>query len=223
MSYIVVEGLDFSGKSSLCEKLAETYKSKLVAEPFDKSPASKHIRSLIRGAILEHAYETQLLIASRIELFTAFNNFANRNSSTYLISDRNFLTNMVYQSQSLVDMNRILTLNVDTLSKYNFDIIPDVLIYMDIPYEVAFERYQNNERKEINNLDNKIMKKETYLSMQTKYEQALDMLRGTYKKVKIIKITHETKFVNLTKLIDDHMRYVDIIPVKKYETLMPQN
>lgn len=215
MSYIVVEGLDFSGKSTLCQKLADTYKSRLVAEPFGESLVSSEIRRLIRGAQLEHAYETQLLIASRIELFSKVGLYAATSSSTYLISDRSFLTNIVYQSQTEIDMKRIMNLNINTLEQYGFDIIPDLIIYAEVPYEVACSRLEETKRTELNALDKKVMLPHTYEVMQKKYRQAIDMILERNPKTKVLTVTHETPFEDVVSWVDDQMKFIDSIKVSK--------
>lgn len=222
MSYIVVEGLDFAGKSYLVEQLGEIYKSRLVSEPFSESQASKYIRELIRGAALAHTYETQLLIASRVEMFSKLLSYVATNSSAYLISDRNFITNMVYQSKDKIEMKRIMDLNVDTLAKYGMDIVPDVVVYIEVPYEVALERFKARQGGEINNLDKKVMQsKEAYQKAQAKYQQALQIVSTLHKRIKVIKITQETPIKNLCELIDGHMRSVDSIIVRKYDVAIP--
>lgn len=222
MSYIVAEGLDFAGKSYLVEQLGEIYKSRIVSEPFSESQASKHIRELIRGATLAHAYETQLLIASRVEMFSKLLPYVATNSPAYLISDRNFITNMVYQSKDKMEMKRIMDLNVETLAKYGMDIVPDVVVYIEVPYEVALERFNKRNASDINNLDKKVMKsKEAYLEAQGKYHDALQILSTLHKRIKVIRITHETPIKNLCELIDAHMRTVDQIIVRKYDEAIP--
>lgn len=214
MSYIVAEGLDYAGKSHLVRQLASTYKCRVVHEPFGESLASADIREKIRSASLEHMYETQLLIAGRIELFEKLNIFARRNSPTYLLSDRNFLTNMVYQSKTDEDMLRILRLNIDALKAYGHDIMPNVIIYVEVPYEVALARFE--ERGAQNNLDKKIMVKNVYEKMQEKYKTALEMISSESDKVCVIKATHLTPFEEIVSLLDEHMKTVDPIPVRKY-------
>lgn len=219
MSYIVVEGLDYTGKSTLVEQLGEIYKSRLVSEPFSESLASSKIRELIRSATHESTYETQLLIASRIEMFSKLNEYIRHNSPTYLISDRSFVTNMVYQGNDKKTMSRIMKLNIDTLAAYGYDIIPDILIYIEVPYSVALERF--NQRQESNNLDKKVMNEKTYNEMQKRYHDALTLLTSNSKRTKVIKVSHESTVKNICYLIDDRMKLVDSIKVKKYEEALP--
>lgn len=219
MSYIVTEGLDFAGKSFLVEQLGEIYKSRLVSEPFSESLASSKIREMVRGAKHAPDYETQLLIAGRIEMFRKLGTYSAKNSSAYLIGDRSFITNMVYQGDTAADMKRIMELNVETLQKYGLNILPDLVIYIKVPFEVALER--SKKRGLENNLDVKVMKEDTYKCMQARYEQALDILAHYSKHTKILRITHETPIKNLCALIDEHMRTVDDIIVRKYEDAIP--
>lgn len=219
MSYIVAEGLDFAGKSFLVEQLGEIYKSRLVSEPFSESLTSAKIREMVRGAVCASDYETQLLIASRIELFKKLGIYAAKNSSKYLIGDRSFITNMVYQGKTDEDMERIMELNVETLQKYGFNILPSLVIYIKVPYEVAVARSQK--RGIENELDRKVMEETTYREMQARYEKALGILMHYSKATKVITITHETPIRNLCALIDEHMRSVDDIIVRKYEDAIP--
>lgn len=217
MSYIVVEGLDFSGKSTLVEKLGNIYKSRLVTEPFSESRISSQLRKLIRGSKLESVYETQLLIASRIELFDKLGHYAKHNSSAYLISDRSFISNAVYQSKTVSEVDLILNLNIKILAKYGYDIIPDIIFYIDIPYEIVNDRYQKNNREELNDLDRKVVNINNYGLMRNKYNRALDLIKKKYPKCNIIYLNE--KQVNeldlICHFIDSHMRDIDSIPVKK--------
>lgn len=213
MSLIVVEGLDLAGKSTLVEGLSKVYKSRVVSEPFAESNTSKEIRTLIRGSKHEPIYETQLLLASRIEMFAQLNHYAVTNSPAYLISDRSFISNMVYQASNLEEMKRIMSLNIDVLSKYGYDCIPDMVFYLEVPYEVAKQRF--DQRVEVNNLDLKVMQPDTYHRMQEKYNQALMMLSSYNKRVKVVRLDGEEILAKAITAIDDQFRFIDSITVSK--------
>lgn len=208
MSYIVVDGLDFAGKTTLCKKLAEHYDSKLVSEPFSESDISATIRKMVREDSLPSPVATQLLIASRVELFLKYKDFMDKDNS-FLISDRNFVANMVYQGFTEKEMKRIMELNVNTLKEYGFDIIPDVFIYLYVPYEEAYRRFQASKRNELNNLDKKVMKEYVYKEMQTRYHKAFELVKATYPRARVITVIPDMTFEQIVEMIDSHLAILD--------------
>lgn len=219
MSYVVLEGLECAGKSYLVEQLGEIYKSRLVHEPYAETGKCANIREMVRGGEVTGDEATKLLVETRIEMFNKLHIYARVNSSGYLIGDRSFITNMVYQGVTDEEMERIMVENVETLKQKGFNLLPHIVVYLKVPFEVANERIQK--RGILNNLDALVMEEKTYLEMQGRYERALSMLHRAHKHVKIITITHETPIKNLCELIDAHMSTVDSIIVRKFKDAVP--
>lgn len=218
MSYIVIEGLDYAGKSTLANRINARFKSRIVQEPFSESLPAAEVRKLIRGAVMEPVYETQLLIAGRVELFKKLSNYMKPNSSTALISDRSFITNMVYQSCNSTDADRILSMNKEILKIYGFNIFPHLVIYLKVPYEIALKRAQA--RGAENKRDELVMKSKTrYEELQDRYEYSLKLVKLYSPTTRILTSVVEDNFDN-TETIFDVVEEVlcknSCIPVKQY-------
>lgn len=195
--YIVVEGLDLSGKTTLTKNLAEHFQAKLVKEPFRESQNCQLIEPLLESPQLGRLYKTQLYIASRVELFLRLK----EEKHPFVISDRNFLSNMVYQGKDLESMQQILNLNHDTLNTYHIDPVPDILIYMDIPYNVAFERFRS--RAKVSDYDRLIINKARYEILQKRYRTAINLMQSQFcHQTRVITIDHNTSTDNVIKQIN---------------------
>lgn len=203
MAYIVVEGLDLTGKTHLTKKIKECYNCELVNEPFGSGPISRTVYDILKVYDQSNAFKTQMFIAARIELFTKFNKLTFLDSDKHLLSDRNFISNAVYQSEKQKDINRIIDLNISTLGTYGYNPIPHVIVYIKVPYDVVYERYKN--RKDPDELDDFISIKENYLYLQDKYEKALSVLSKNYDYIKIISIDHNYELDNIVQEIDAHL------------------
>lgn len=218
MSYIAIEGLDFSGKSTLVDKISERFKSRVVQEPFSESLVAYNVRRDIRGAIMEPVYETQLLIAGRVELFTKLNNYMRPDSPTVLVSDRSFITNMVYQSRSDTEADRILNLNKQVLKIYGFNIFPHLVVYLKVPYEVALERA--SQRSDFNKRDELVLySKNRYEEMQERYEYSLKLVKCYSPDTRIVTSVYEPGEDNtmvIFDIIEQVLNANSSIPVKQY-------
>lgn len=203
MSYIVVEGLDFAGKSTLSKKFNDYYNCELVYEPFCNTPISKRIYNLLKKYDSSQYFKIQMFLASRIEMFTKLNNLTYLESDKHLISDRNFISSAVYQSEKESDIKRIVDFNTSNLASYNFNPIPQVIVYLEVPYELALERF--NSREDANDLDKFVIVEENYLLMQEKYKVALDFLESKYDFLKIIRTDQNYIMDDIVEEIDSHL------------------
>jgi len=135
--FIVIEGLDGSGKSTQAKMLAQ----KLTNSLLTREPTDESIGSLCRAAfsnqlVLNHASITLLLVADRIEhlekkIVPALE--AKRD----VVCDRYYLSNMAYQANSEQEMQEIYILN----KKFNV-LQPDLTIFLSLEPKIALERIQ---------------------------------------------------------------------------------
>lgn len=206
--YVVVEGIDFSGKSHLIDQLKEVFnKEVFVKEPFDGSCISKLIRREIQDSVIPVVSEAVLLLTSRLELFQKYNRII-EDKDRILFSDRCFITSMVYQHSPKLNFLRIMEMNKSVMQINEFDIIPDVLIYMDTDYDTAYQRFKNNER-EVTHKDKMNMMKANYLKKQDNYRTSINMVKrmDTKDKMKIIFVKPDELFESvlerLTEILND--------------------
>lgn len=137
--YIVIDGLDNCGKSTLQKTLANlfhTYKPILIKEPFEET--KEYIENhpdISEKEILEK------MIEDRNKILSSFKN------DDFIISDRSFYSSLAYQGSVL----GIET--VDEILKNNNLILPDVYIYMDVFPETSISRDEDdyaNKRYDMN-------------------------------------------------------------------------
>lgn len=201
--YIVVEALDFGGKSTVCKNLGEKLKARVTAEPFNETPESKAFKAKLVSNTMTKDEEIQGFGVSRVEAFEKV-------ISPYLkhgrdvISDRNFITSMVYQSDDNVSMSEIFQFNRKLLNTYGFDLLPDLVIFIDIDHETFLVRLDKaiKEGREINAKDLMFKDKEVFDSYRNKYLRCLDYLVDQYEvNVQILK-PEETNVENLLEIVN---------------------
>ena len=201
--YIVAEAMDFGGKSTACKKLGAAIKARVTAEPFNETPESKAFKAKLVSNTMTKDEEIQGFVVSRVEAFEKV-------ISPYLkhgrdvISDRNFITSMVYQSDDNVSMSEIFQFNRKLLNNYGFDLLPDLVIFIDIDHETFLHRLDKaiKEGREINAKDLMFKDKEVFDSYRSKYLRCLDYLVDQYEvNVQIVK-SNETDLANLLDIVE---------------------
>ena len=89
MAYIVFEGPDFSGKSTLTKTIAEKLGWRLVAEPFTENENAKRIKQAIINNEYNKETEIFMLAANRLD---AFNSVITPERSKGVIADRSVIS-----------------------------------------------------------------------------------------------------------------------------------
>lgn len=198
--YIVFEGMEMAGKSTVGKKLGAAIKARVTAEPFNETPESKAFKAKLVSNTMTKDEEIQGFGISRVEGFQKV-------IGPYLqhgrdvISDRNFITSMVYQSDKEVPPSEIFSFNRKLLDTYGFDIIPDLVIFIDISHEEFLIRLDKaiKEGREINAKDLMFKDKEVFDSYRNKYLRCLDYLVDQFDvNVQILKPSE----TDLEKLLD---------------------
>lgn len=181
MRYLVVEGLDYSGKTYFINEISKMFSKVLkISEPFNQTKFCSKIRDIIRSDIPNKEKEKELLLKNREIGFSVLEyqieEYLKENIEfDLLISDRNFLTTLVYQCETKEEMRDIINSTISALDDLYINVIPDIVYYLEIPFELALER--SNERGIENNLDKKVLVKDVYEKMQSKYRLALEILK----------------------------------------------
>lgn len=198
--YIVLEGMEMSGKSTVCKKLGNAIKARVTAEPFNETPESKTFKAKLVSNTMTKDEEIKGFGTARVEAFQKV-------IGPYLqhgrdvISDRNFITSMVYQSDKDVPPSEIFSFNKKLLSTYGFDILPDLVIFIDISHEEFLERLDKSikDGREINAKDLMFKDKEVFDSYRNKYLSCLDYLVDQYEvNVQIL----SSKETDIDKIVD---------------------
>lgn len=175
--FVVLEGIDGSGKGTQIKLLGD-YLKKNYSElkiVLTKEPSSgsfgNYIREKIRYKGRINAESLALLFAAdRVEHVTR-KIFPALKSEKFVVSERYVYSSFAYQGQH-VDMDWICDINYYT-------IVPDLVIYLDVPVKVGWYRVQKKAKK--------------------------DTLRGLQDKEEFF----EKEFVFLEKVRDTFLRIID--------------
>lgn len=148
--FIVFEGIDGSGKSTQAELfkdflLNRGYRVNLSAEP-TKGPIGALIRTSLSGKVKVSPPELALLFAADRVAHSDSIKFNLANLSDIEISDRYYMSSLVYQSLDGVHPKFISKINELALT-------PDLLIYIDVDVENALQRI-NSRNKETEIFEN---------------------------------------------------------------------
>ncbi|CAL4323682.1 Thymidylate kinase [Buchnera aphidicola (Protaphis terricola)] len=142
--FIVIEGLEGSGKTSACiyiKKILEEYNIKniiLVRQP-GSTPIAEKIRKIIKTFHTEDIIkETELLLiyAARMQLVEKIIKPALKRGD-WVISDRHYLSSLAYQGGGL-GINKNIINQIQHLLLGDF--FPDLTLYLDVKPEIGLKR-----------------------------------------------------------------------------------
>ena len=170
--FIVIEGLDGSGKSTSGKRLAEVLTERLQAEvlttyePHDPSCGGDYIRQVLTKKITQFRPRTLALAfaANRLdhcdrEIIPWLEGGKNR----IVLSDRYYLSSLVYQATDDFPMASVLKINELALK-------PDLIFFLNVSNEVCRERMKKR------NLPPELFE-ENLESTRQKYLAAIEFLR----------------------------------------------
>lgn len=132
--YIVFEGIDGSGKTSICSKISDSliergYKVLQISEP-----SHSEIGLLLRNQMKNlHINQTSLALLYAADSYDIQERI--EDCYDFVISDRNYLSTVAYQMMN-VDKEWLLMLH-QFLKK------PDMIFYLDVTVEAAIERIKS--------------------------------------------------------------------------------
>jgi len=141
--FIAIEGLDGSGKSTAAAGLAKVLEEKygcevkLTYEPNNPSAAGQYIRDILTKKITQfHPRVLPLALAtnrldhnSRVIQPWLENEYGKR----IVISDRYYLSSLVYQSSEDFPMEKVMKLNEMARR-------PDLILFVNVSEEICFQR-----------------------------------------------------------------------------------
>lgn len=201
MPYIVFEGPDFAGKSTLTKKVAERLGYRLVAEPFTESENSKKIKDAIINNTFNKETEVFLLAANRLEAFRDV--ITPNRDSVGVIGDRSVVSTMVYQVGDGIYNSAltILQFMANTLKDQWHDIYPDHLFFLDIDHDMYLERLEKSERVP-DEKEKALMIPENWMKLKEDYISAIEWVTFSNPDTKVHFITPETTVDEIVRIID---------------------
>lgn len=182
--YIVVEGLDLSGKDTLIHEIVKEYKVNrrnfiVVREPNDLNNEMKEIRQIIKEDKFNTATQIELLIYQRTFLLKEHIIPALENGFD-VISNRNFLTSCSYQQSQIYSVQDIFKKNmgIRVLERPGRRwAMPDVMVFLDIDHDTYKERLmKRNEELDIQDL--LIEDPDVFNRRRNNYHEALELLNA---------------------------------------------
>lgn len=146
MVFIAIEGIDKAGKTTVANQLVDTLRNLGLKTGYVREPGGTHLGEELRDILLGHrevggplAFETELFLflASRAQLVkeTIHPYLVD---GTHIIADRWTYSTLAYQSYGW-GFDRDLVRKMNSLS--TGEIVPDLVLFLDLPVEIARERY----------------------------------------------------------------------------------
>jgi dTMP kinase len=178
--FLVIEGIDGTGKSTVTRTLVQILQStlgknvKLTFEPHDPSCAGLFIRQILMRKLHDVPIRT-LGLAFAVnradhcdrEISPFFQQL--NGSPRVVVCDRYYLSSLVYQSDADITFNDVMMLNSSALK-------PDLTLFLNASTKTCYERMRN--RKESKELF------ETNLNTtKAKYAEAIEFLKSRGEKV----------------------------------------
>ena len=140
--YIVLEGIDGSGKTTQCQLLSESLKNMGYDVEIVVEPTQSEIGKLIRKQLQDDTSTTDinqqklslLFAADRLTLKHKIQNSTDK----IILSDRSYYSSIAYQNSDSIDPKWIEIIN-------NYAPKPDLTILFDVDEDVAIERCDETE------------------------------------------------------------------------------
>jgi len=141
---IVIEGIDGAGKTTFAKVLYENLKKKGKLVVFSSEPTSGPFGEKIKTFLIKKESDPQKLrvLFLKDRIWHVENIIMpTLEKGAYLILDRYYISTLAYQSSQGLPFKELLIEN-ETIAP-----LPDLVIYLDIPLEIAFKRLVNREKK----------------------------------------------------------------------------
>ena len=220
---IIIEGTDGSGKQTqtglLYEKLCEikgSEKVKKISFPNYESKASEPVKMYLAGEIGEKADSVNAYAASVLFSVDRFASFKTEweefySSGGIVLSDRYTISNMIHQASKIKDREE-REKYLDWLVDLEWNKIgipePDLVFFLDIPFDVSQKLMQNRK--------NKI----TGDKVKDIHEQDAEYLRNAYNIAKELAIKYKWNIVDCVE--NDKLRSIEEINGRMMEIILEE-
>ncbi len=142
--YLIVEGIDTSGKSTQIELLQKLYPNAITTKEPGGTPMGKKIREMIlHEGINNHKSELFLFLADRAE---HYKNIINPNRDKIVISDRGFISGIAYALANH-EYKKEFLLNLNSFALDNK--LPDAIILLKTNEKLLKERMSSKKEDHI--------------------------------------------------------------------------
>ncbi|WNV45929.1 thymidylate kinase [Aeromonas phage AerS_266] len=201
--YIAIEGLDFSGKSTLAKIIAKEMNARLTMEPFCETEESKAFKAKLCSNTMTKDEEIQGYGLARVQTFKNVI-IPCKEQGQNVISDRNFITSMVYQSCDEISLSHIFNFNKKLLASQGYDILPDLIIFIDITHDEFLTRLEDAQTngREVNAKDLMFKDQEVFDLYRSKYLRSLAYLSDNFNVAIKIVNSKENTFEHFKDLIE---------------------
>jgi dTMP kinase len=188
--FIVFEGIDGSGSSTQAELLCEYFKAKKQPAILSPEPSSGKIGKLLREFLgNENNFANQDLFDQQMAyLFAADRHYHLYNNidgvkklikkNIHVITTRYYFSSLAYNSKNKTEYEFVKSLNQQFPP-------PDLLIYFDIPVDIALERIKDRAIQEIYET------KEKLIQVRQNFLQIIDEYQNNYLKIDATKTKEE--------------------------------
>ena len=220
---IIIEGTDGSGKQTqtglLYEKLCEikgSEKVKKISFPNYESKASEPVKMYLAGEFGEKADSVNAYAASVLFSVDRFASFKTEweefySSGGIVLSDRYTMSNMIHQASKIKDREE-REKYLDWLVDLEWNKIgipePDLVFFLDIPFDVSQKLMQNRK--------NKI----TGDKVKDIHEQDAEYLRNAYNIAKELAIKYKWNIVDCVE--NDKLRSIEEINGRMMEIILEE-
>ena len=197
--FIVLEGLDGSVKTTAGKVLAtrlQAYlggKVKLSYEPNEACCAGLYIRQVLEKKINQFSYETlaYAFAANRKDHGDRMIlPWINKDQGQVFISDRYYLSSLVYQSSDKLSMAEVMDIN-------RYAIQPDVIFFLSVTPEICYQRMGTRDKP-------KELFEENFIQTREKYHQAIEFLQ-THHQENIIAIDASGSLEEVVQLLAENI------------------
>ncbi len=187
MKYIVFEGIDGSGKSTISKMFANYLLNKGFSVFYTKEPYTKEIDHLIRKEQTDKSLLFLFLADRSIHI-----EYLRKQNVNFIVSDRSFYSTIAYQGYGAgIDVDFVIKLNEFIVGNF----LPDVVFYLDCTPEMALSRNKKLDAIENKNFDFYERVRKGYLDLAKKYNFFVINAHNSKENVFLSVVKHyETKF-----------------------------
>jgi len=139
--FIVIEGLDGSGKSTVTKLLAEHFNSKslptiITCEPTTNNPIGNLIQNIISGEVKNIDNETLALLFAADRHHHLANEIIPTLAHSHVICDRYYHSSMAYQGIDPASLKRVIAYNQTAMDIRR----PDIVFFLNVSPDECIRR-----------------------------------------------------------------------------------